>query len=289
MLSPEDVKLLNVVRSLCMTVRQPLKFERVKTWLKQFGEGAEYTLALLILRHLIYRTHDQIESSLTQALRRMAMHFVHNEHREQFTWQEIISGKTGLDFFFGPPAHDGTPPGKSGELIIRLLKHKFGIPGSKIHYPNGFSELQEYERYLLVDDGTFTGEQLSQYLDYFSAWKSMPGRIGIVVAIAHEEALKFLEKSYPHISVFYGEKMTEKDGLVALSDMWEKTGRWRYTTATPLEVYNDIATTKAKFQNSASLGFASLGLLVAYEHGVPDDSLELLWSKSPTWTPLFDR
>lgn len=289
MLSLEDRKLLKVVQSLCITVRQPLKFERVKTWLKQFEEGPEYTLALLLLRHLIYRTQDQIESSLRQALKRMAMHFVHEEHREQFTWQEIISGKTGLHFSFGPPAHEGTPPGKSGEVIVRLLKQNFEIPGSKIFYPDGFSAIAEDERYLLVDDGTYTGEQLSQYLDYFSSWKSTPGRAGIVVALAHENALAFLEKNYPHIPVFCGEKMTAQDGLVALSATWIQTGRWPHTEVTPLEVYNQIVATKAKLDTSRPLGFGSLGLLVAYEHGVPDDSLELLWSKSPSWTPLFDR
>ena len=289
MYSTEDRKLLQIVRSLCTTVRQPLKFERVKTWLKQFETGPEQTLALLLLRHLIYRTNSQIESSLAQALRRMALHYVQDEYREQFTWQEIIAEKTNLYFSFGPPATDLTPPGKSGELIVRLLKHKFQIPGSKIHYPDGVITLESDERYLLVDDGTFTGLQLDDYLTRFSSWTSLAGRAGIVVAIAHEEALEFLAKKYPHIPVFYGEKMTAQDGLVKLSQTWIETARWPYKATTPLETYNEIVTTKAKFDCAEPLGFGSLGLLVAYEHGVPDDSLRLLWSKSPTWAPLFDR
>ena len=289
MVSTEDQRLLQVVKSLCSTVRKPLKFERVKTWLKQFDSGPEYTLALLMLRHLIYRTNDQIESALSQSLRRMAMQFVQDEHREQATWQEIIAGKTGLHFSFGPPATENTPPGKSGELIVRLLKHKFDVPGSRIYYPDTVFNLEHDERYLLIDDGTFTGEQLDTYLTQFGGWAKLAGRVGIVVAIAHEDALGLLSEKYPHIPVFYGEKMTAQDGLVTLSDTWTEAGRWPYPTTTPLDVYKQIVATKGSFDKAEPLGFGSLGLLVAYEHGVPDDSLQLLWSKSATWTPLFDR
>lgn len=289
MLSTEDQRLLQVIRSLCFTVRKPLKFERVKTWLKQFESGPEYTLALLILRHLIFRTHDQIESSLSQALRRMAIQFVQEEDRSQASWQEIIAGKAGLHFFFGPPATSDTPPGKSGELIVRLLKHKFQIGGSNIYYPDLVTTLDDDDRYLLIDDGTFTGEQLDEYLTRLGGWRHLAGRVGIVVAIAHENALKFLSEKYPHIPIFFGEKMTSQDSLISMSETWIASDRWPYETATPLQVYEHIVREKGKFDRDAPLGFGSLGLLVAYEHGIPDDSLQLLWSKSDSWTPLFDR
>lgn len=36
-------------------------------------------------------------------------------------------------------------------------------------------------------------------------------------------------------------------------------------------------------------GFGNLGCMIAYEHGIPDDSLQLLWDESETWKPLFER
>jgi hypothetical protein len=288
-LSTDEIKLKQAVKLLCSTgVRRPLQFERVKTWLNQFGAGPEQALGLLILRHLIYRTHDQIESTLAQALRHTAMHFVQDEqNRQKHHWHDILTGSTGLSFSFGPPRHDSTSPGKSGEVIIRLLKNKLKIPSRLISYPE-VSQLGVNERFILVDDGTFTGEQLSNYINVFSSWFHTPGQTGIVVSIAHQKALDNLRNIYPHIPVFYGEKITELDGLEALSQAWIESGRWTYENVTPIEVYRDVAQNKAKF-SAAPLGYASLGLMVAYEHGVPDDSLQLLWDESPTWMPLFDR
>jgi hypothetical protein len=75
----DDLKLKRAVQLLCSTgIRRPMSMEKIKIWLKQFDPGPEQTLALLILRHLIYRTTDQIESSLIQALRRMTLHFAAN-------------------------------------------------------------------------------------------------------------------------------------------------------------------------------------------------------------------
>lgn len=288
-LSTDEIKLKQAVKLLCSTgVRRPLQFERIKTWLNQFDPGPEQALGLLILRHLIYRTHDQIESTLAQALRHTAMHFVQDENdRQERHWYDILTGGTGLSFSFGPPSHQHTAPGKSGEVIVRLLKNKLKIPSRQISYPE-VSQLSANERFILVDDGTFTGEQLSNYIRVFSSWFHTPGQTGIVVSIAHETALRNLKKEYPNIPVFYGEKISEQDGLEALSQTWIESGRWAYEQVTPIDVYRHVAQNKAKF-TAAPLGFASLGLMVAYEHGVPDDSLLLLWEQSPTWSPLFDR
>lgn len=288
-LSNDEIKLKQAIKLLCSTgVRRPLQFERIKTWLNQFDSGPEQALGLLILRHLIYRTHDQIESTLAQALRHTAMHFVQDEkNRQERHWYDILTGGTGLSFSFGPPSHQNTVPGKSGEVIIRLLKNKLKIPSQLICYPE-VSQLSPNERFILVDDGTFTGEQLSNYIDAFSSWFHTPGQTGIVVSIAHQTALDNLSKQYPNIPVFYGEKITKQDGLEALSQTWIDSGRWKYEHVTPIEVYEHVAQAKAGFA-AAPLGFGSLGLMVAYEHGVPDDSLQLLWNESATWMPLFDR
>lgn len=289
-LSTDEIKIKQAVKLLCSTgVRHPLRFERIKTWLNQFDRGQEQALGLLILRHLIYRTHDQIESTLAQALRHAAMHFVQDENdRKERHWHDILTGGTGLSFSFGPPSHQNTAPGKSGEVIVRLLKNKLKIPSRLISYPEDVGALRANERFILVDDGTFTGDQLSKYIDVFSSWFHTPGQTGIVVSIAHETALRNLREKYQNLPIFYGEKITAQDGLAALSDSWIESGRWTYADVTPIDVYHHVTQNKAKF-SGAPLGFGSLGLIVAYEHGVPDDSLQLLWEKSPTWSPLFDR
>lgn len=291
MIHSDDLKLKRAIQLLCSTgVRRSLTMERVKTWLKQFDAGPEQTLALLILRHLIYRTTDQIQSTLTQALRKMALHFALDDtDRENLNWRDILAGKAKLSFYFGPPAHDFTKPGKSGELIIRLLKQIFSVTSNQIQYPGMVTELPPDERYLMIDDGTFTGDQFTKFVGTFAGMMKTPHQTGIVVSIAHEAALKNLRRNYPGIPVFYGEKMTYQDGLVALSQRWIDSGRWPYEESSPLDVYQSVIEKKGRFKVNQPLGFGGLGLIVAYEHGVPDDSLQLLWDKSDTWSPLFDR
>ncbi|MFZ6657221.1 phosphoribosyltransferase-like protein [Undibacterium sp. TJN19] len=290
MISSEDLKLKRAVQLLCSTgIRRPLASERMRTWLKQFSSGPEHTLALLILRHLIYRTSNQIESSLTQALRRMALHFALNDKdRSTMYWRDILEGRAQLNFYFGPPEHEYTRPGKSGELIIRLLKQIFSIKSEQIEYPSSNKTLSTNERFLMIDDGTFSGDQLSKIIEANSTLMKRPGQTGVVVSIAHERALQRFERDFPEIPVFYGEKMTEQDGLVAISEQWIVAGNWPYGNDLPCEVYNEIVK-KAGFKTVQPLGYAGLGLMVAYEHGIPDDSLQLLWDKSDSWTPLFDR
>lgn len=288
----DNLKLKQTVQLLCTTgIRQPLKMERVKIWLKQFSEGPEKTLALLILRHLIYRTTAQIESALAQALRRAALHFVPaGQDRENLDWREILAGKSeGLYFIFGPPAHENTQPGKSGELIARLLKSLFPIEKQQVQYPDTVTVLDKSDRYLLIDDGTFTGLQLSTFIEQRGQFMKTANQTGIVLAMAHETALANLAKAYPGIPVYFGEKITVQDGLPILSKQWDSNGQWPYVEATPIDVYLDVVNTKGKFTQNSPLGFGGMGLLVAYEHGIPDDSLQLLWDKSGTWTPLFDR
>lgn len=290
MISHDDLKLKRAVQFLCSTgIRHPLTFERIRTWLKQFSPGPEQTLALLILRHLIYRTSGQIESSLTQALRRMALHFALNEEdRSSMYWRDILEGRAKLNFYFGPPEHEYTRPGKSGELIVRLLKQIFSIDSNQILYPSSITTLSVEERFLMIDDGTFTGDQLSNIIEANSSMMKTSGRTGIVVSIAHEKAIQRFERDFPGIPLFYGEKMTFQDGFVALSEQWIAARNWPYEGCSPCDVYHEIVK-KAGFETNQPLGYAGLGLMVAYEHGVPDDSLQLLWDKSDSWTPLFDR
>jgi len=219
------------------------------------------------------------------------LHFVSTlSDKEDLNWREILANKVDqLNFFFGPPAHRDTRPGKSGELISRALTSHFGIAPGQLSYPENFTVLDIDERYLLVDDGTFTGEQLIEFIEQSGRFMNVPGQSGIVVAMAHDKALATLNARFPNIPVFFGERITEQDGLQSLSKKWIEKDNWPYREITPYDLYLEIVQTKGNFSTNAPIGFGGMGLLVAYEHGIPDDSLPLLWNKSNTWNPLFNR
>ncbi|MHC5350853.1 phosphoribosyltransferase-like protein [Metapseudomonas furukawaii] len=288
----DQLSLERTVKGLSnLGIRQsPLTWEKAKRWARQFDEGPEKALAWLILRFLVFRTTDQLESSIRQALKAASQDFGRKlSLPEETDWRAILEGRIGdLNFYCSPPTlATYSLPGKSGELIARLVNRVFKVDKS---YAHDFSVIGQNERLLIVDDGTFTGEQLSGFLDNYMPAGSSPDRVAVVVAIAHEAAIAHLAERHPNVAVFCGEVLSKSHCFESLSLSWVSNRLWPYLDVSPLDVYKSICE-KHNLTNggSASLGFGSLGVMVGYEHGIPDDSLNLLWEKSETWLPLIER
>lgn len=286
----DQLSLERSVRSLCKVGirRSPLTLERVKAWVNQFDGDVEKCLAWLILRHLIYRTGPQLESSLRQAIKKAATHFLRlSTASKDADWREALAGNIqGLKFYCGPPTvSEYTLPGKSGEVITRLVNRKYKIDK---WYPSNVTTLDPDDRFLVVDDGAYTGQQLIEFLDSWQ-YNYSDCKVAIVVGIAHQRAVDALRERYPTVPLFFGELLTEKNSLQCLSDRWIADRQWPHTESTPRDVYLDICFRKGQFSKPLSEGFGSLGLIVGFEHGIPDDSLQLIWDKSLNWTPLIER
>ncbi len=270
-------------------VRSPLSVERIKMWVKQFVTDEEKTLAWLILRNLIFRTNEQLQSSMRQALKLAALHFLDEVGmRESVAWTDALKGAAGLDFYCGPPSlvvYGMAQPGKSGDVIARAINQRYGIQKS---FPSDFNVLGEKERYIVVDDGTYTGTQLANFLrnwdrDYSS------GRVAIAVCMAHEAACDHLRSQFPNVPLFHGELLTPDTCFAALSQRWIDTHQWTYERS-PAEVYAAVHARAQPFKDgTGGEGYGGIGALVAFAHGVPDDSIQLLWGVSETWKPLVER
>lgn len=273
----------------CTGVRAPLTIERIKKWVKQFQSPAEKTLAWLILRNLIFRTNEQLFSSMRQALKQATIHFVEQQGSQSaVAWSDALKGSTGLSISCGPPSLPSrgyVPPGKSGELIARLVNQRFRIAK---HFPSEINVLQPDERFIVVDDGTYTGSQLCTFLRNWGIDYSQQ-RVAIAVSMAHKTAYKALEDEFPNVPMFSGELLSPEMCFEALCLKWVDTRQWCHETP-PLDVYADIHGRHLPFERDyGARGYGAIGALVAFEHGVPDDSIQLLWDTSPTWQPLVDR
>ncbi len=291
----DDLNLTRTIKDLCLShIRSPLAFEEVKAWLKQFDSGPEKRLALLILRFLVFRTNEQLTSSLRQALKSAAVHFWPSHLDSKRHWKEVYDTKlSGISFSFGPPSHENTPPGKSGHVVTRLIEPCLDQKPIYQEYPKNVGVLKDNERFLVVDDAAFTGNQLNNFFlseEGERLVRNVP-RVGIVLGLVHEKALRSFRSEQRDIEIFYGEIITESECFESMAKMWEEKGWWGFDDCTPFEVYMDIIEKKAKFDNDAPLGFGSLGCMVSFGHGkkAPDDSLQLLWDSSRTWAPLFSR
>lgn len=270
-------------------VRSPLSVERIKVWVKQFHSDEEKTLAWLILRNLIFRTNEQLLSSMRQALKQAALHFLAQiAHQEDIVWTDALKGAAGLDFECGPPSlvqYGMGQPGKSGDVIARVINQRYGI---KKQFPSGVSVLAEKERFIVVDDGTYTGMQLATFLRSWELDYST-GRVAIAVGMAHQKACDHLRDQFPQVPLFHGELLTPDTCFEALSQKWIDTQQWKYDK-TPLEVYTEVHKRAQPFkEGNGGNGYGGIGALVAFSHGVPDDSIQLLWGASDNWKPLVER
>lgn len=270
-------------------VRAPLNIERIKRWVKQFQSQAEKTLAWLILRNLIFRTNEQLLSSMRQALKQATIHFVEQQGSQgEVAWGDALRGSTGLSISCGPPSlatRGFVPPGKSGELMARLVNQRYRI---EKHFPSEINVLTPDERFIVVDDGTYTGVQLCTFLRNWDIDFSQR-RVAIAVSMAHKTACQALMDEFPTVPMFYGELLAPEMCFTSLCQRWVETGQWRYETS-PIDVYAEVHRRNQPFEKgNGAGGYGDVGALIAFEHGVPDDSIQLLWDTSRTWQPLVDR
>jgi len=270
-------------------VRKPLSIERIKQWVNQFQAPEEKALAWLILRNLIFRTTEQLKSSMRQAMKRATLHFLDQINQQNtVTWTDaLMEKKAGLTFYCGPPnlGQWTTQPGKSGEIVTRWMKQQYHIDKK---YPSDVTTLNENERFIVVDDGVYTGDQLGEFLRKWEVDFSH-GRVAIAVGIAHTTACDYFKHQFPDVPLFKGELLTTEACFQVLSQKWIESRQWIFRR-NPLEVYADVHQRHQPFNNGNSMnGYGDIGALVAFEHGVPDNSMQLIWGESRTWNPLIDR
>ena len=107
--------------------------------------------------------------------------------------------------------------------------------------------------------------------------------------MAHQTACDHLRDQFPEVPLFYGELLMSDTCFAALCQKWINTRQWQYER-TPLEVYAEVHKRAQPFQEgNGGNGYGGIGALVAFSHGVPDDSIQLLWGASENWKPLVER
>ena len=283
----DQLALERTIRSLSRVgIRKaPLTLDRVKAWVKQFDSGAERTLAWLMLRSLVFRTSEQLEAVLRQAVKSAVNHFTDQVGLEKSPdWRSAIARKEGgLTFYCGPPTlENSSSPGKSGDVITRLVNRSFAV---EKWYPGNIGTLAIDERYLIVDDALYTGIQLEGFLQQWGQPYS-EGRIAAVVGIAHEAGIEYIKQRFPKLHVFSGESLKAEHCFSYQCQEWIKNGQWKHDVG-PRETYAQVCE-RYGFQDTAE-GFGSLGVMVAFEHGIADDALALFWQSSEQWKPLVER
>lgn len=238
-------------------IRRP----RVLRWLDQFGEK-DTPLAIKVLQNVRYFSTSNLFAMSNQLVDMVSTAFPHNK----------FSG-----IFYVPVGGAGS----GAQLVARHLKNNPNVPNSNIvdllslHRE---SKRRKVEVSVFLEDFSGTGNTIREWWNTNAPIILPIGCIVVLgVLVLNSAARSVLEEELRTVAV---QELSEKDNVLsALSDYFEQREKEE------LLAYCSRTSCSAKYLR----GYGDCGLLVAFQHGCPNDSLPILWHESETWEFLFKR
>ncbi len=235
---------------------------QIVRWLYQFTEP-RWALAAKILTHIRYYSSSQL-NTMGRELTKVIYKEFSDIPKSKIAWVPIGSAGSG------------------SQLIARILRSFSSVPKSSIIGIHEVEKLKPGEKSVLVclEDFSGTGHTIDKW------WKNVepvfsPKKAEVVLGalIVNWKAREVLEKAIP--KVFCVEDL-DRQHAVFDSECIAFTGEEK---AQILE-----ACTKTGCSGDYLRGWGECGLLLALQHGCPNDSLPVLWhEKTGVWGALFKR
>lgn len=230
-------------------------------WMVQFAEE-HLPLAEKILRTITYFSSSNIRAMTRELARMIVADFGGDPQRIIFV-----------------PIEDH--PGGGSSTIARVLYHLPAIRGSRIVKMSDLEGMDKGNARAVAffDDFSGTGDQFE---DWWLSVEPLVRPLGIPVVIG---LLVMTTQARERIQSFVERVLSVR----------ELNGR--YNMLSPLCTTFDNGEKEALTQYCRRtgcglmyiMGYGSSGLLLAFTHGCPDDSLPILWYDSGNWRTLFRR
>jgi hypothetical protein len=234
---------------------------RVLAWLGQF-EDVDLQVATAVLSQVHYYNAANI-----RAMSRQLVAMVGEEYA-QVPRQEIVFVPVG-------------EPGSSAGIIARAIREVSGGERPRVVHMADIERLDpaSVSVVVLIDDFSGTGQQL------FEWWETVepvirPKEAEVVVALlvmnerARQEIERFADKTVA---------VVELDGQANV--LSEESGIFSGEGKATILKYCHRTGARAEYVR----GRGDCGLLVAFRHGCPNNSLPILWHQSKKWQALFRR
>lgn len=280
-----------------LPIARDLDFEN---WLANFDDGSDREIAAHILKFFIYLSDDMINQLLKTVVGKCGYFFSENDPM----WShESFKNNCWFSFIQGESKDDITD---SGYIFPRKLRDELHIPANRVL---SYKQLLEFleanpspQNVILVDDFVGSGAQTD------NAWNNH--RFGssnltlrdhvttyhhnIVYAplVANEIGLKRIAHSCSGLHMEYVYMLSSDfsllnpDGLCWNGD-YDKYRKF-LDLLKKVALQQSIPITAGHHVNDM-LGFASQGLALAFEHGIPDACPAFFYWETETWKPLKKR
>ena len=210
---------------------------------------------------------------------------------------DINLGKTVFVTSEGERPH----PTDSGNLFARKLRNKICIPEENIKSPeNALADRNKFNRFIFIDDFSGSGNQFEETwkrkhetpdgnICFRDISQADSFRFAFCCCISTWKAKNKIERVAPSVTLSSAHLIPQN--LCAVnpeSKIWE--GMEIESSLNILRNASDRAGYNLEdgSQNDWR-GFHSLGLTLAFNHGIPDASLPIFHSSRENWKPLFRR
>lgn len=195
-------------------------------------------------------------------------------------------------------------PSDSGALFVRRARDLIAIDERRLLEPAdaaGVVEASPDLSIIFVDDFLGTGNQmLSTWLDrtprgggptsrrsFAELAQESIGKYYYCPIVATADGIRNLAIHAPTVNIRAAHVLPDRANVFAPGSL-----AWPAELATTAEDFIRKASQRAKIPNDPSLttywkGYRSLGLMVGFEHGVPDATLPVFYWNQNGWTPLW--
>jgi hypothetical protein len=268
---------------------------RPRAWLNNFEE-TERPVAAVLLDHFVFFGAEATNYMLASTLRRLGA-----QVRES-------RGKDDLDRFtrnavFTPVLGEDPNPTDSGALFCRKVRQVIGIPDTRFVSLGRAHELAAVGvPVIFLDDFIGSGDQMASTWERdVGAGRSFRGLASssrvdatYLALVGTERGCRRLRDDHPELRLLVAHVLDQSHSVFGIpsnplrpdvDDLPNRVDQLlqKYQSALQLPPY--LSTRRER-----KYGYSELGLLLAFEHSVPDASLPLIWAGGPNgWTPLARR
>lgn len=234
---------------------------RVVKWLAQFT-NADLPIALRVIAEVRYLNAVNIRALTKQLF--------------QLTCDELK--ERGLRKAAFVPVGDG---GSGSNTVARVLRNSLSGTRHKLLSMLDIAKLKPgaYDAIVFIDDFSATGDSLEKW------WENVEPTIRPINAAVLVGLLLLNHLAYDRICTFAEE-------VVAVTELGPEAD----VLSTASTTFSDAAKPrilhycrKTGIASKYEAGYGKCGLLVAFKHGCPNNSLPILWVHNRKWKSLFHR
>lgn len=267
---------------------------RPQAWINNFEVGDREVAALLLNRFTF------VESNSTDLMIGSAIDSLVDGLPKAPRAPTVEMLKSSLDEAILVPVTGENPnPTDSGNYICRRVRALLGVPEERIVSADVAIDYACRGRALVfLDDFIGSGDQFRKTWfrsyrgrNFHSAYEETGFIAAYVAAVATAAGLTQLRNFAPTVAVSVAHSLSDRHSLAGV----ESADRTEYLRIVELlQKYAPRLTPKdnyiAENEDWKKFGYKSLGLMLAFEHSVPDSTLPIFWSEGTEgWIPLIKR